>query len=129
MKNPLAAIGGGIQAYATAKSGKSQSKTLKRQARATFQQSTQDEYAQRREARAFLGRQAAAFAEAGVGPGTSDYVQEQSAILAELDALNIRYRGVLQGRGLLAEAKNVKKQSKLLAGAQLLAGISDAMRG
>lgn len=128
MSNPLAAVGGAIQAYATLKAGKAQSKALKRQARATFQQSAQDEYQQRREARELMGRQAAGFAEAGIGyGGTTELVMRDSAIKAELDALNIRYRGVLQGRGLQAEARNVKRQSRLLAGAQLLSGLSNSM--
>ena len=54
---------------------------------------------------------------------------DQSAVNAELDALNIRYRADLRGKGLLAQSQNVRNQGNtealngwLGAGAQLLKG-------
>lgn len=60
---------------------------------------------QRREARQFLGRQRAMAAQAGVGTGgsTAD-IMEQSEVLAELDALNLAYDGLLRARGFTTQA-------------------------
>jgi hypothetical protein len=103
-------------------------------AKAAADQAARDEEMQRRESNAFLGKQQAAFAEAGLGSaGTSGLLIEQSAVLAELDALNIRYGGRMRGTGLLSQAaatraggKAAARSSGLLAGAQLLTGVSDA---
>jgi hypothetical protein len=104
---------------------------LEEQARATAAAAAQDEAAHRRAARAAIGRQAAAQAEAGIGvTGTGGLLLDQSAILAELDALNIRYGGQLRAKGLLAESLAMRsraRQSGLLAGAALLQGTSRAL--
>lgn len=125
----LPLIAGGVGAAGTLSAASSQAKALRGQSRETLRQSAQDEYQQRREGRDFMGRQAAAFAQAGIGyGGTSEMVIRDSAIKAELDALNIRYRGQVQSRALLAEAKNVKKQALFTAGAQLLSGAAGSYR-
>lgn len=103
-------------------------------AKAAQAQAARDEEALRRESASFLGKQQAAFAEAGVGSaGTAGLLQDQSAVLAELDALNIRYGGRMRGVGLLSQAGNTRaagrasaRSSGLLAGAQLLSGVSSA---
>jgi hypothetical protein len=73
------------------------------------------EDAQRRKASLVLGEQRAAFAGSGVDPssGTGLLVQEQSSRNAELDALNIRYQGLLTGRGLLAQSELDTRQSQI----------------
>ncbi len=103
----------------------------------TREQSNAREEQQRRQARQLLGRQRAAVAQAGIGWGGSALdIMEQSATLAELDALTIRYEGDLKARGLLAEAefdkyagqvamasgKAAKKASYISAAASLLQG-------
>lgn len=103
-------------------------------AKAAFDQAGRDEETQRRESAAFLGKQQAAFAEAGLGSeGSAGLLMNQSAVLAELDALNIRYGGRLRGTGLLSQAANTRlagraaaRSGGLLAGAQLLGGAGDA---
>lgn len=56
-----------------------------------------NEEAQRRKARGALGTERAALTQSGIGlEGTSGGVYEQSALNAELDALNIRYEGKQQ---------------------------------
>lgn len=104
--------------------GRAEAAALRRQAAVARQQALADEEAQRRESRQFLGRQAAAMAEAG--GGIDEGVARQSAVLAELDALNIRYAGQLKASGLLADARAVKKQAAWMAGAQLLESASNA---
>lgn len=95
-----------------------------------------DEEAQRRESNAILGKERAALAEAGLGSGgTTGMLVDQSAVLAELDALNIRYQGMLRGAGLLSEAattrfggRQIGRSAGLLAGQQLLAGGAETGR-
>lgn len=112
------------------KQARMNARLLRENARTELSAAARDEEAQRRAARAAIGRQAAAQAEAGIGTsGTGGLLLEQSAVLAELDALNIRYGGELRSKGLLAESmslRNRSKQSGLLAGAQLLTGFSRA---
>ena len=68
-----------------------------------------NEEAQRRKARAALGDQRGALAQAGIGlDGSAADVYEQSAENAELDALNIRYQGALQANGFLNEANGYR---------------------
>lgn len=69
------------------------------------QQAGAREEAQRRQARQILGTQRAALAQAGIGlSGSAADVYGQSVANAEVDALNIRYEGDLEARGLLAGA-------------------------
>lgn len=97
-------------------------------ASATLQQSGQSEMMQRRSAQIALGDQAAAMGEAGVaGSPSSEAVQRQSSVNAELDALNIRYKGKLAAWGMRAqgslakmEGDNAQTSSNLRAGARLL---------
>lgn len=109
----------------------------------TREQANAREEQQRRQARQVLGKQRAAVAQAGIGMGGSALdIMEQSAALAELDALTIRYEGDLKARGLLAEAefdkysgqvamamgKAQKKAAYVSAGASLLSGAAGAYK-
>jgi hypothetical protein len=116
----LGAIGGGIGAAATMSGARGDTAALRNQARVATQQATADEYAVRREGRQALGTMAASMAQAGGGQDRG--ILRQSAANAELDALNIRYGGKMRASGLMAEARNIKKQAPLLAAAQLLSG-------
>jgi len=107
---------------------------MEQQGRIAQAQAFRDEETQRRQARQMLGTQAAAIAESGGGMGgTSAKLIEQSAANAELDALNIRYAGILKGKGLMAAGANQKElggnaltQSYFLAGSNLLRGYGAA---
>lgn len=86
---------------------------------------------QRRKSRSILAQQFAGTAQAGIDfSGTAADVFSQSETMAELDALNIRYEGDLQSRGLLAEAagERYQGQAALVNGknAQTAANISAA---
>lgn len=110
----------------------------------TRQQTNAREEQQRRQARQLLGKQRAAVAQAGIGWGGSALdIMEESATLAELDALTIRYEGDLKARGLLAGAeadrfaggvamaqgKAAKTASYISAGASLLSGAAAGYSG
>ena len=84
------------------------------------------EETQRRNAAAVLGNQRAAFAQSGVDPssGTGLLAQEQSATNAEMDALNVRYQGLVQGRGLLAQSALDTRQASIYSQNAMIAGIN-----
>lgn len=85
---------------------------------------------QRREARFMAGQRRAAIAESGTGLGGSNAdIDRQSEIMAELDALNIRYEGATQSTGLLnqsaldaASSRNNAKRAKTAMGMGVLNG-------
>ncbi len=100
-------------------------------------QAVREEEGLRRGSRLFMGRQAAAIAQAGIGSGgTAGLLADQTGVLSELDALTLRYQGKLQGTGLVARAnasafqgKQDAGQAGLLAGGQLLMGAGRAYPG
>lgn len=105
--------------------GRKKNKISKAQAKAIQGQTYLDEEAQRREAKMLLGAQAAAMAQSGTGiAGSNELVMRQSAALAELDALNIRYRGLMQAKGLLAEGRAAQSSGYMSAGLSLLKGFA-----
>ncbi len=112
-----------LSAGGKVKKGLGAAKALNAQAREAYAQGYLDEQAQRRQARSQLGEQAAAIAQAGIGyGGTAALVMQDSELMAEMDALNYRYRGLQQGRSLRAAAKSAKKEGFMLAGGKLLSG-------
>lgn len=80
--------------------------TVKRQRAETVQQVYgQREEQQRRESRFDAGRRRALIAQSGSGfGGSNELLDSQSETMAELDALNIRYEGELEAKGLLDSA-------------------------
>jgi hypothetical protein len=126
----ISGAGALIQGQDAKTAGNANAAALGQQARVAQEQGYADEQAQRHAARQVMGTQAAAIAQAGGGGGgTAAKVTEQSAIAAELDALNIRYGGTMKASGLLAQAQAEKmagraaaKQGYFLAGANLLKG-------
>jgi hypothetical protein len=69
---------------------------------------------QRRMARLEAGKRAAWAAQSGLGFGGSNAdVDQQSEIFAELDALNIRYEGELNSRGLLNTAASQDYEARV----------------
>lgn len=120
--NMFSALLGSIGTYRRASD---QSRALRMQGDMAARDAYANEEAQRRDASQFAGAQAAAMAQAGGGAGgTNELVARQSAVLAELDALNIRYGGITKRAALISEAKSVKREGAFLAGAQLLSDSS-----
>jgi hypothetical protein len=123
------AIGGAIQAVGAMFEGQAkaqqeheasninlyQAKLAERNATNVTNQAAAQESTQRRKARAFLGEQRAAMAQSGFDPnsGSMEGLYDQSAANAELDALNIRYEGLLKRKGLLAQRELYKYQSEI----------------
>lgn len=78
---------------------------LKERADQTLAAFNQREESQRVENRVERGKRLAMIGQSGTGfGGTNADVERQNDMLSELDALNIRYQGGLEARGLLAQA-------------------------
>lgn len=117
---------------------------VKRQQADTVQQVYgQREEQQRRNARLLAGKRRAAIAESGTGFGGSNLdIENQSEVMAELDALNIRYEGQLESKGLLDAAAlddysaglyrrsggYARRTGYLAAGSAILSGAADYSR-
>jgi len=125
----LPLITAGLSAAGTVAAGKQDENALKMQAIVARQQALADEETQRRENREYRGRAAAALAESGLSPdGSSGLLVDQNSALGELDALNIRYHGMLRGKSLDSEAADTRRASNMLAGQQLLQGYGNYYR-
>ncbi len=143
-----AAAGAVYQGQVASANAKSQAKADEynalEQAEAARQASLQAgsrEEAARSRARQFLGKQRAAIAQTGAGfGGTYAGVIDQSAANLELEALQERYGGDVERRGLLAQAEGTRYGARVSrrnaryastagfigAGAELLGGASNA---
>lgn len=112
-------IGGAVSAIGAIQQGNAASNTAKSQAQAADynaklaegqaetarQISTQEQLAHRRSVQQFQGRQRAAIAQSGTGfEGSNADILEQSATLAELDALNIAYAGERRAAGFASQS-------------------------
>lgn len=127
--------GAGVAAYGSMQQADAQSQAAENQARAQDYQAQLDrrneqiatnnahaasdqanarEEAMRRRADAFMGEKMASIAQSGTGFDGSNLASiEQDRVNAELDALNIRYEGDTQAKGLMATAGNYGAQSNL----------------
>jgi hypothetical protein len=87
---------------------------LKQQAGTVNEQANLEEETQRKQARQVAGEQRAAMAQAGTGllSSTNQNLAVQSAKAAEQDALNIRYGGLLEAHGLMANSAQSAWQAK-----------------
>lgn len=106
----------------TLRGSRAQANAMRADARQIELEGNRDEESVRRDARKLLGMQAAAFAQAGGGIDAG--VLRESAARGELDALNVRYRARSRAASLYRDADELKKQSRLLAGAQALSGLA-----
>ncbi len=129
----VAIIGAAVGAYGTVQAGKAadaQAQSAQLQAdqnaelseanaaAANLQASAQEEQS-RRESRRRLAAMRGAIAESGTGlNGSNADIYSQSARAAELDALNIRYGGLLESKGLMNQASGYRTsgQSALAEG-------------
>lgn len=129
----MQAVGSIAQGNAANAAAQANATALSNQAEAELRASGAREEQQRRQNRQFLGAQRAALAQAGIGVDGSAYdIARQSAINAELDALDIRYEGQLRSKNLRDQAtitrfegKQAKTAGYLGAGAAILGGVSN----
>lgn len=130
------AVSGGTtlaSGYQQSQVAEAESDLAKENAKAAAEQASAAEDATRRRNRSILARQRAAIAESGIGfGGSSETLQQDSAVQAELDALNIRYEGRLRGLGFQTDANVARQRSRnamaggaLSTAGQLLGGAAD----
>jgi hypothetical protein len=120
--------------YQQSQQADAEAELAQKNAEAAAAQASAAEDAQRRRSRSILARQRAAIAESGIGfEGSSERLQQESAVQAELDALNVRYEGRMRGMGYRADASFARSRSSnamtggyLSAAGSLLGGYSDA---
>lgn len=87
---------------------------LRQRAELSGASSNEQEEQQRRMSRVALGEQRAQAAQSGTGfTGSNQDVTHQNMVMAELDALNIRYEGQLYKADLLTQAKQQDDQATL----------------
>lgn len=124
----VSAGAGLLGAFGTYAQGKGDAANLRRAAGVVDAQTAAEEITFRRQTQQALARQQAAGAQSGIRSGGSlDDVYRQSAIDAELDALNLRYQGRLQASNLRTQAKATKKgatASAILQGASAVANFA-----
>jgi hypothetical protein len=132
------AIGSAISAVGAISSAKAQSQQMQSQADAAnynaivanqnaetaLQAGSANEEAQRRKSAIDMGHMRAGLAENGIGldSGTATDLTEQSALSAEMDALNIRYQGQTQ-----AQAYKTQSALDVQSAQQAKANASSAM--
>lgn len=129
----MQAVGSIAQGNAANAAAQANANALNQQAEAENRAAGMREEQQRRQNRQFLGTQRAALAQAGIGVDGSAYdIARQSAINAELDALNIRYEGQLRAKGLRDQATVTRFEGRqartagfLGAGAAILGGVTN----
>lgn len=142
----VAAYGAYSSAEAQAQSQRNQAKAMDYQAQidernaviadqnatSTLEQANAREEQMRRNARRNEGQAMAAIGQSGTGyDGSNLAMLEQNAVNAELDALNIRYEGDQQAKGLAVTADNSRMQSQLdkMNASQLRANANSTMTG
>lgn len=126
----ISAVGAISQAVSARNAAKYNAAVAERNAVISRQQAAANEAAQRRDAFRAMGRIRAGYGAAGVATeGTPLDVLEDSAAEAELDALNIRYKGEIAAMGYESEAQLQKTRAKSAlvtgvfnAGSALLSG-------
>lgn len=104
----------------------------KANAESTQQQAATREEAMRRKAALFEGQKMAGIAQSGTGFDGSNLASvEQDHVNRELDALNIRYEGDMQAKGLGLQAANALDQANLdrMNAAQNRSNASSIMTG
>lgn len=107
----MTAIGAGVQGAQNKNAGDFNSKVLANEGAVSGMESNQAMLTQLRKGNMDLGRSTAAAVESGGGiQGSTGAVLHQSATNAELDALNVRYAGILRQDSYDTQSRLDKQQ-------------------
>ncbi len=117
VSNLVSGISSSKQQSAQSQLAKNNAEVARENAQNAFNVGIQREEQVRRNSAQQLGAQSAAAAESGFvsNSGSMLSTQVQSAGQAELDALQTRYQGILQGQAYEDQASNLESQAKVLA--------------
>ncbi len=131
----IMAAGAAVQGVQQTSAADANAATYGIESKVASTQGYEAEAQQRREGAEAIGRSVTAAGQSGGGyGGSTGRAIGQSALNANLDALNIRYKAQLQKWGFGAQSQNLKDESAVVgtssifkAGAQLLRGYGNYM--
>lgn len=125
----MTAIGAGVQGEQAKQTGDYNAKVMGNEAAVSGMESNQATLAQLRKGNMALGRSTAAAVEAGGGvQGSTGAVLHQSATNAELDALNVRYSGLLRQNSYNEQAGLDSQEGKEAMASDFLSGAGGVLR-
>lgn len=125
----MTAVGAGVQGMQAKNAGDYNSKVLATEGAVSGMQANQAELTQRRQGNTAMGRSTAAAVESGGGiQGSTGEVLHQSATNAELDALNLRYAGLLKKTSYDTQSTLDKQQGNDAMTGAFLSGAGSILR-
>lgn len=125
----MTAVGAGVQGMQAKNAGDYNSKVLATEGAVSGMQANQAELTQRRQGNTAMGRSTAAAVESGGGiGGSTGAVLHQSATNAELDALNVRYAGLLKKTSYDTQSTLDKQQGNDAMMGSFLSGAGSLLR-
>lgn len=125
----MTAIGAGVQGVQSKNAGEYNARVLQGESAVAGMESNNATLAQLRKGNTFMGRSTAAAVESGGGVGGSTAaVLNQSAHNAELDALNVRYSGLLRQDSYNEQATLDKQRGNDELASSLVSGAAGVLR-
>lgn len=125
----MTAVGAGVQGMQAKNAGDYNAKVLSGEAAVSGQQSNEAMLTQLRQGNKAMGRSTAAAVESGGGiGGSTGAVLHQSATNAELDALNVRYAGLLRSTSYNTQATLDKQQGNDAMASSFLSGAGSLLK-
>lgn len=124
----MMAIGGGVQAANQKNAADYNAKVMGVEATTSGMQANEATNTQLRQGNMVLGRSTAAAVESGGGiQGSTGAVLHQSATNAELDALDVRYAGLLRSTSYSTQASLDTSEGKQAAASALFSGAAGVL--
>lgn len=125
----MTAIGAGVQGEQAKQAGDYNAKVMGNEAAVSGMESNQATLATLRKGNMALGRSTTAAVESGGGVhGSTGAVLHQSATNAELDALNVRYSGLLRQNSYTQQAALDESQGKDAMASDFIGGAGGILR-
>jgi hypothetical protein len=125
----MTAVGAGVQGMQAKNAGDYNAKVLATEGAVSGMQANQAELTQRRQGNTAMGRSTAAAVESGGGvQGSTGAVLHQSATNAELDALNVRYAGLLRSTSYDTQSNLDKQQGNDAMAGAFLSGAGSILK-
>lgn len=125
----MTAVGAGVQGMQAKNAGDYNAKVLAGEGAVSGMQSNEATNTQLRQGNTALGRSTAAAVESGGGvQGSTGAVLHQNAVNAELDALNVRYAGVLRKNSYDTQSTLDRQQGNDAMGSAFLSGAGSILK-
>jgi hypothetical protein len=125
----MTAVGAGVQGMQAKNAGDYNSKVLAGESAVSGMQSNEATLTQLRQGDKAMGRSTAAAVESGGGvQGSTGAVLHQSGVNAELDALNVRYAGLLRQDSYTTQSTLDKRQGQDAMASDFLSGAGNLLK-